>query len=65
MAKPLLEDDLWRVIEPILPEPKPRRRRHPGRRPLDDRMVLRGILFVLKSGIAWEWPAPRNLIHLL
>ena len=54
MAKPLLEDDLWRVIEPILPRPKPRRRRHPGRRPTDDRVVLRGILFVLKSGIAWE-----------
>jgi transposase len=54
MAKPLLEDDLWRMIEPILPKPRPRRRRHPGRRPLDDRTVLRGILFVLKSGIAWE-----------
>jgi transposase len=54
MSKPLLEDRLWRMIEPILPKPRPRRRRHPGRKPLDDRTALRGILFVLKTGIAWE-----------
>ena len=54
MAKPLLDDALWQVIEPRLPGPKPRRRRHPGRNPLDDRTVVRGLLFVLKSGIAWE-----------
>ena len=54
MAKPLVEDELWQTIEPLLPKPRPRRRRHPGRRPLDDRTVLTGILFVLKSGIAWE-----------
>lgn len=27
---------------------------HPGRKPLDDRRVLTGILFVLQSGIPWE-----------
>jgi transposase len=54
MAKPLMDDELWQIIEPLLPTPHPRRRRYPGRKPLDDRKVLTGILFVLKSGIAWE-----------
>jgi transposase len=54
MAKPLLDDALWQVIEPLLPKPKRRRKRHPGRKPLDDRTVVRGLLFVLKTGIAWE-----------
>jgi transposase len=55
MAKPLLDDELWSVIESILPLPKPRRRKYPGRKPLDRRKVLTGILFVLKSGIPWEY----------
>jgi transposase len=54
VAKPLVDDDLWNLIAPLLPPPKPRRRRHPGRRPLDDRAVFTGILFVLKTGIPWE-----------
>lgn len=31
-----------------------RRKRWPGRRPVDDRAALTGILFVLKTGIPWE-----------
>jgi len=54
MAKPLLDDELWNLIEPLLPPPKPRRFRFPGRKPLDRRKALTGILFVLKSGIPWE-----------
>lgn len=54
MAKSLLDDNLWHLIEPLLPPPKPRRSRFPGRKPLDNRNVLMGILFVLKSGIPWE-----------
>jgi transposase len=54
MAKPLLDDALWERIQPLLPSPKPRRFRFPGRKPLDDRKVLTGILFVLKAGIPWE-----------
>ena len=54
MAKAILDDDLWALIEPLLPPAKPRRSKYPGRRPLDDRAVLTGILFVLKSGIPWE-----------
>ena len=54
MAKPILDDDLWTVIEPLLPAPKPRRFRHPGRKPISHRQALTGILFVLKTGIGWE-----------
>jgi transposase len=52
MAKPLVTDELWAVIEPLLPiEPaKPKG----GRPRVDDRAALTGILFVLKSGIPWE-----------
>ena len=54
MAKPILDDRLWTLIEPHLPPPKKRRKRNPGRKPLDHRAVLTGILFVLKTGIPWE-----------
>jgi len=54
MAKPLVDDELWAVIEPLLPTPKPRRSRYPGRKRLDNRRTLTGILFVLKTGIPWE-----------
>jgi len=54
MAKPLVSDALWSVIQPILPPPKPRRFRYPGRKPIPDRPCLTGILFVLKTGIPWE-----------
>src|SRR5947209_19502898 len=54
MAKPLVPDDLWEVIRPLLPPPKPRRPDHPGRKPVEDRQALTGILFVLKTGIPWE-----------
>jgi transposase len=37
----------------LLPR-QPRRFRYPGRKPLDDRRVLQGILFVLDTGIGWE-----------
>ena len=52
MSKPLVTDDLWAAVEPLLP-------RHTtsvkgGHPPVDDRVCLSGILFVLKTGIAWE-----------
>src|SRR4051794_17458127 len=54
-AKPWeLPDGLWERIEPLLPR-APRRFRYPGRKPLDDRRVLQGILFVLHTGIGWEY----------
>jgi len=52
MAKELVSDELWEVIEPLLPEepPKP----NGGRPRIDDRAALTGIIFVLKSGVPWE-----------
>ena len=55
MAKAILDETLWQMIEPLLPPPKPRRKRYPGRKPISDRQVLTGILFVLKTGIPWEY----------
>jgi len=54
MAKPILSDELWGVIEPVLPAPPPRRLRFPGRKPISHRQALTGILFVLRTGISWE-----------
>lgn len=53
MAKPLLEDALWTIIQPLLPI-KERRFKHPGRKRVPDRACLTGILFVLRTGIQWE-----------
>lgn len=52
MAKPLLTDEFWTLIEPCLPPHKPRPKG--GRKPIDDRRALTGIMFVLKTGIPWE-----------
>ena len=53
MAKPLLPDELWAEIEPELPPepPKPKG----GRPRIPDRACLTGILFVLRTGVPWEW----------
>jgi transposase len=47
-------DELWQRLEPLLPV-RPRRFRSPGRSRLPDRQVLCGILFVLHTGIQWEF----------
>jgi transposase len=52
VAKPLLPDELWVLIEPLLPAARPRTKG--GRPRLSDRAVLTGIIFVLRSGIPWE-----------
>ena len=43
---------LWKKIEPLLPEAKPRDKG--GRPRVSDQQALNGILFVLRTGIAWE-----------
>ena len=55
MAKQIVDDTLWGKIAPLLPAPKRRRFRYPGRKPIDNRKALTGILFVLKTGIPWEY----------
>jgi transposase len=53
MARTLLTDEHWQLVEALLP-PTTERRRIPGPRPIQARAVLTGILFVLKSGLPWE-----------
>lgn len=53
MAKPLLPDELWQIIEPLLPKRTPSPKG--GAPPLEDRKILTGIIFVLKTGIPWEY----------
>jgi transposase len=46
MAKELVSDELWEIVEPLLPEESPK--------PQGGSAALTGIVFVLKSGIPWE-----------
>jgi transposase len=50
----IVPDELWERIGPLLPV-VPRRADHPGRKRLGNRRVLPGILFVLFTGIPWEF----------
>ena len=53
MARPLVPDELWGVVQPLLP----RHRARPGKRgrpPVDDRASLAGIIFVPQSGTPRE-----------
>src|SRR5687768_9764394 len=52
MSTPLVSDELWAIVAPLLPPepPKPKG----GRPRVSDRAALTGIVFVLKSGIPWE-----------
>ena len=52
MADPLVPDELWMLIEPLLPPAQPKLKG--GRPPIPHRAALSGIIFVLKSGIPWE-----------
>jgi len=58
MSTPLVPDERWAIVEPLLPKepPKPKG----GRPRVPDRACLAGIIFVLKSGIPWEM-LPREL----
>jgi transposase len=58
MAKQLVSDELWASFAPLLPPAPPRPKG--GRPRISDRAALAGILFVLKTGIQWEW-LPREM----
>jgi transposase len=60
MARQLLPDDLWALIAPLIPPARPRPKG--GRRPVAPRDALRGILFVLHTGIPWEY-LPHEVSH--
>jgi transposase len=48
----VVSDELWELVEPLLPKTQ-RRSRYPGRKRLPDRQALCGILFVLHTGTPW------------
>jgi transposase len=50
----LVPDDLWERVAPLLPPAPERRRRHPGRLRVPDRVALAGVLYVLRTGVAWR-----------
>jgi transposase len=52
MARLLVSDELWTKVEPLLPPVREAGTR--GHPPVPNRAALTGILFVLKTGIAWE-----------
>ncbi|WTS73975.1 IS5 family transposase [Streptomyces sp. NBC_00105] len=49
----IVSDELWLLIEPLLPEPA--QKQVEGRPRVPDRQALCGILFVLHTGIQWEY----------
>ncbi|MFE7382111.1 IS5 family transposase [Streptomyces zhihengii] len=54
MRADLVPDDLWERVTPLLPPAPERRHRHPGRLRVPDRAALAGVLFVLRTGVAWR-----------
>ena len=53
MAKRLVSDDLWAAVAPLLPPTRPLGTR--GHPPVPNRVALTGIIFVLKTGLPWEY----------
>ena len=60
MAKPLVSEELWEVVAPLLPPPRHDKQKA-GRPRVPDRAALAGIIFVLKTGIPWEYLPRRGL----
>jgi transposase len=62
MAKPLVTDELWNEVQPLLPQPPRDPRGGAPRKP--DRPCLEGIVHVLRTGCQWKllpksplWPS--------
>ncbi len=51
-----IPDDLWQLIEPILPPDKPPGTN--GRSRVPNRSVLNGILYILRTGCQWKMVPP-------
>jgi len=60
MPKPLIDDELWNIIELLLPRRRKRPKKGRGRPRVSDRATLTGIVFVLRSGIPWKM-LPREM----
>jgi hypothetical protein len=64
----LLTDEQWRLIEPLLPEPR-RRKDNRGRPWASNRACFEGILWILQTGAAWrflpdEFPSPSARLEI-
>jgi transposase len=53
-ARRLVSDELWALVEPLIPQRPPAVHGRTGRPRVDDRAALEGILFVLETGIPWK-----------
>jgi transposase len=51
MVKQLVPDELWMIIDPLMPPAPPKLKG--GRPRVPNREALAGIIYVLKSGIPW------------
>jgi transposase len=58
MRREELNDKQWEIIEPLIPAVPPREDGK-GRPRKDDRQVLNGILWILRSGARWQDLPPR------
>jgi transposase len=57
----LVPDDLWSMVAPLIPPPKPRPQGG-GRKRVDDRSVFVATVYVLTTGLAWrQLPAWLNV----
>jgi transposase len=52
MAVELLPDELWNEVKPLLPTHRVSSKG--GRPPVDDRLCLRALIFILRSGMAYN-----------
>jgi transposase len=48
-----LTDEQWKLVEPLLPKPM-KRRDGKGRPRVDNRAILNGILWVMRTGAPWH-----------
>jgi transposase len=61
-ASQLISDELWALVEPLIPPGRPAVHGRTGRRRRSDREMLEGIAFVLSTGIGWAM-LPTELGH--
>ncbi|MGF0168311.1 IS5 family transposase [Streptomyces koyangensis] len=54
MRADLVPDDLWERVAPLLPPAPERRHRYLGRLRVPDRAALAGVMYVLRTGVAWR-----------
>ncbi len=48
-----LTDEQWAIVQPLIPQP-PRRADGRGRPRIDDRQILNGILWIMRTGAPWK-----------